>query len=331
VLRATTLSVALLTSRVQAAWTSVALPPLSQNFGSYRMGHLTDGSLVYGSNNDLDLQQGGIASSVFGDYTNALPWDPSSVAIFSNTLGAIGQGTFGASAIYTFNPSNLATPFTPIPGVSIQNYSVAFRDATSLYIGGNNGSASNGFGVQQHAISYVKLDGSANKRIIDNISLFSGDFAVDIAGNLYVSDNDDLKLYKFTPLQLTTAILGSPLSITDGQFIATLNKNGSLAVDAKGRIWSAGFQTIGIDMFDPAAGKTTTFVPALSNSDYTVATFSTASDDYVAFINASGSGAGSTLTYGIETTRNLIPEPAAGALLLFGLGTFAAHRRRTPR
>jgi len=317
----------LASTSLHAAWTSFNLPPLSQSFGSYWAGHMSDGRLVYGSNSDLDLQSS-FGSSTLLDYNNAGTWDPSALAIFSNSIGAIGQGTFGASSIYLFDPSNLATGFTAISGVTIQNYGLAFRDSSSLYVAGLNGSQMNIFALPKHSVSYVTTDGSVNKVIIDNVSDFSGNIALDLAGNLYVSNNDDGGLYKFTAAQLSAAISGTALGIGDGQFLTTIAQNSSLAVDSLGRIITAGYGGTGIDIYDPANNTHTNLMPALANQNYVVSTFSDGVQSYIAYINASGSSTGSTLTYGYDTVANVVPEPGSVLLLCIGVAGVLGRRRR---
>jgi hypothetical protein len=313
----------LFTVPARAAWTSLALPDLGTDFGSYHMGHTADGRLIYGSDNDLDRQVGFQLSGAVAltDYQNAGVWFPSSVSLFNDTLGVVGQGAYGASQIYVFNPSDLATPFTAIPNVTLQDYSVLFRDASSLYVGGLNGTGG------KHAVSYVTLAGTS-QLLIDDISTYSGDMALDSAGNLYISNNDDLSLYEFPAAQLSIAIATHrTLTLADGAFLTKLHRNASLAVDAQGRIWSAGYQGSGLEMFDPANGIFTPFTPALDNSTYVVSTFSIGPTSYVGFINASGYFQGSTLTYGFDLVENLVPEPGSGALLLLGLAVFVRRRR----
>lgn len=313
-------------SALHASWTVETLPSLPVDFASYRAAQMSNGSVIYGTSNQLS--RGSATGSPFSlqSYTGAgagTPWDPSSISLYSDTLGAIGAGTFGPSSIYLFNPSDLATSFTPISSLSLQNYTIAFRDANSLFVGGNNGSGGS------HAVSYVTTNGLVNKVIIDNISTYSGDFAIDLAGNLYVSDNDDLKLYKFTASQLATAISGPALAITDGQYLTTLSKNGSLAVDGLGRIWSSGYQGSGLDLFDPLAGTTTALLPGLNNSNYVVQTFLSGGESYVGYLNAGGYLAGASLTYGTQKASAVVPEPSSGALLMAaGLAALARRRRR---
>ena len=130
----------------------------------------------------------------------------------------------------------------------MQNYSGVFRNATSLYVGGGNGANST------HAISYVDLTTQTTKVIIDDISTYSTGFARDAAGNLYVGDNDNNSVYKFTATQLSLAISGTPLTIADGTFVyQSINSLGSMAVDASGRI--------GPLAFSPTACKYMTLYP----------------------------------------------------------------------
>ncbi|MGV3533277.1 MAG: PEP-CTERM sorting domain-containing protein [Chthoniobacteraceae bacterium] len=320
---------ALLGTQAVAEWTTFSLPPLAQDYASYRTAHLADGNLVYASNDDLDLQTNFKEASLV-DYANAGTWYPSDVAVRGN-VGAIGNGAFVGGTISLFDPANVATAFTPIAGVNIQNYSLEFRDAQGLYVGGANATETTGFG-KMHSLSYVSLDGAVNKLIIDNISMFSGDFAVDVQGNLLVTDDDDNRLYRFTPAQIDAAISGAPLSITDGEYVTTLAKTASLAVDGLGRIWSAGFEEEGIDVFDPANGVSVRHYPAggapgADNPNYVVDTFIKDGESYVSYLNASGASKDSTLTYGYEKAVALVPEPTS-AMLLASSALFLVARRR---
>lgn len=308
---------------LRAAWTSLSLPDLPVDFGSYQMAHLADGRLIYATDGDIDRQATfqSTGAVVLEDFTNALPWFPSSVSIFSDTLGVVGKGNFGASQLYTFDPSNLATPFTPIPNVTLQDYSVLFRDANSLYVGGANGTGG------KHAISHVTLDGTS-RLLIDDISTFSGAMALDSQGNLFVTDNDDLALYQFPAAQLSLAISAqSTLTLEDGVFLTTLSRNSSLAIDSNGRVWASGFQGAGLEMFDPGNGIFTSFTPALANTNYIVSAFEIGGTGYVGYLNASNFFQGSAMTYGFDLVENLVPEPSTGALLLLSLSVFARRRR----
>lgn len=321
---------ALLGSQAVAEWTTFSLPPLAQPFATYRAAHLTDGRLVYASNDDLDLQVA-FGAGAISDYENAGTWFPSDVAVRGN-VGAIGNGVFTGGTISLFDPTNLATTFTPIAGVNLQNYSLEFRNDQGLYVGGANATETTDFG-KMHALSYVSLDGAVNKVIIDNISMFSGDFAIDLQGNLLVTDDDDNKLYRFTPAQIDAAIAGAPLAITQGELITTLVKTASLAVDGLGRVWSAGFEEAGIDVYDPVNGLNVTLYPtggtsAADNTNYVVNTFTKDGESYVSYLNASGATKDSTLTYGYDKAVALVPEPATG-LFLAGAAVFLVARRRS--
>ena len=100
-------------------------------------------------------------------------------------------------------------------------------------------------------------------------------------------------------------------------------------MDGLGRIWSAGFQINGIDVYDPADGGLANFIPDQPNDNYVVSTFSVGANNYVGYLDASGSTAGSALTYGYDSVTNLVPEPTAGALLVIGLAAISGRRRRS--
>jgi hypothetical protein len=310
---------------VQADWTTIPLPPLAATFSSYQMGHLPDGRLVYGSQNDLD-RQSSFGSSTLLDYTTAGSWDPSDIAVFSDTLAVLGQGTFAASKLFRFDPSQIGTGFTEIAGGPLQNYSLSFYDAASLLVGGGNGTSG------RHAILHVPLDGGARKILLDDISLYSGAFTLDLQGNLYVVDDDDLKLYKILANELATALASSsPLTLNGRSALTTLAADGSLAVDSLGRVWSAGYQFEGLDLFDPSSGTSTRFLPENNPSVqdfYVVSTFSSGTQSYVAYLNAEGPNAGASLSYGYDQAANLVPEPSAATLVLLAFAAGAACARK---
>src|SRR5688500_7646336 len=129
---AITFSVLGATSAV-ADWTKLPLPPLAQSFATYRAAHTPAGLLVYASNNDLDVQTS-FGAAELADSANVGTWWPSDVAV-RGTVGAIGSGDFIGGTISLFDAVNLATAFTPIAWVNIQNYSLEFRDTAGLYVG----------------------------------------------------------------------------------------------------------------------------------------------------------------------------------------------------
>jgi hypothetical protein len=330
VLVAVALATASLHSTSFADWTQFSLPNLSDAFAPTAITALPDGRYVFAMQGAY-YRQDAFGAPGFTAYSNVSPGDnadPSFLAVWDATRALAGGGGFGASDLYRFDPSALTSPAFTAQGLSLQNYSGVFRDAASLYVGGGNGSAGNGFGGQKHSISFVDLATATSKVIIDNVSTFSGAFAQDAAGNLYVGNTDNGNVYKFTAAQLSLAITGSALTLADGALVYhSINSLGTMAVDALGRIWTSGFLANGLQVYDPLTGIETTIVPALTNANYMVTAFSVDGQGYVAYANqANPFQSGTAQYYGFMA----VPEPATWVLVVAGLGVVAAIRcRRT--
>jgi len=319
---AVALATASVVSQASADWTQFSLPNLTDAFSPTAVTVLPDGQYVFANEGAYYLQDA-FGSAGYAAFSNTSPGngaDPSFLAVWDSTHAIAGGGGFGASDLYRFNPSSLTAPSFTAQGLSLQNFSGVFRDANSLYVGGENGSNST------HAISYVDLTTDTFKVIIDNISTFSCAFAQDAAGNLYVGDNDNQKVYKFTAAQLSLAISGAPLSITDGTFLyQSGNSLGSMAVDGLGRIWSSGFLENGLQVYDPSLNTETTVIPDLTNANYMVTTFSVSNQSYVAYTDEANPFQGGTAQYyGFEA----VPEPGTFGLVFTGLAALAVYRRK---
>ena len=198
---------------------AVCLPNLADVYSPTAVANLPDGRYIFANEGNYYLQDA-FGSASYTAYSNVAPGnnaDPSFIAVWDSTHAIAGGGTFGTSDLYSFNPSSTLAPTFTANGLSLQNYSGVYRDANSLYVGGVNGTGST------HAISYVNLNTETTKVIIDNISTYSGGFARDAAGDLYVGDTDNGNVYEFTAAQLTLAISGSALSITNGTFVHQFN------------------------------------------------------------------------------------------------------------
>ncbi|HTS16791.1 MAG TPA: PEP-CTERM sorting domain-containing protein [Verrucomicrobiae bacterium] len=307
-------------SQASADWTQFSLPNLADIYSPTAIANLPDGRYIFANEGNY-YQQDAFGSAGYTAYSNTAPGnnaDPSFLAVWDSTHAVAGGGMFGSSDLYGFNPSSTTSPAFTANGLSIQNYSGVYRDATSLYVGGLNGS---GF---THAISYVNLTTETTKVIIDDVSTYSGGFARDAAGDLFVGDTDNGDVYEFTAAQLTLAISGPALSIADGTFVHQFGTGlGTLAVDAQGRIWSAGYAVNGLQMFDPATDTETDVIPGLTNANYMVTTFSVGGQGYAAYTDEVNPGqAGTAQYYGFEA----IPEPGTLVLTLAGFAALAACR-----
>lgn len=314
----------------RASWIQFELPHLSQPFGGTALAHLPDGSYVFAETGNLYLQDAWGAASYTAFDNEPSGMDPSFVAVWDGTMAAAGHGGWGASAIYTFNPSVPTSPgFTNI-GVTLQNFHGVFREGLSLYTGG----ADTGPGGDHHGIRYLTLDGSVNRMVVDDVSVYSAGFAIDSDGNLYVGDNDDGRVYRFTKAQLDGAIGGTPLLVGDGEMIHDFGDGGnigSLAVDADGRVWAAGWQENGIKVYNASLGQEFTYVPNLDNANYKVATFSRAGTSYAAWLNQANPFSGDTEQYYgyAPSAEYAIPEPSVLAMsLVGGLAALLLWRRK---
>lgn len=309
-----------------AAWTEFALPDLSGSYSPFAIGHLSDGRYVYAEGGQFYRQDawGAAASSAYSGEPGGV--DPSFVAVRNDGLAAAGGGGFGASALYSFDPSNLASPgFTASP-FALPNYQGVFRDDQGLFINGVYSGFTNG-------ITYVTLDGATNKLVVRDMSTFSAGFALDAAGNLYVGDNDDGRVYRFSAAQLDAAIAGTPLTVADGTFVHDFGSGGdigSMAVDGLGRVWVAGYLANGIRTYNPDLDQEFAYTPNLTNANYFVASFTRGGESYVAFVNESDPSTGGTgMTYGYDLASGLaVPEPATWALAAVGSALLFCRYRK---
>lgn len=311
-----------------ASWIQFDLPTLSSAWGPTALAHLPDGRYVFAENGSFYLQDAWNSAS-YSAYSGEPSTDPSFIGIYDGTHAVAGRGTWAASDMDVFDPSSLSSPGFSSVGVSLQNYHGVIRDASSVYVGGSD----TGVGGNHHGIRYVTLDGSVNKVVIDDISVYSCGFAIDAGGNLYVGDNDDGCVYRFTAAQLGGAIAGSALSIGDGEFIYDFGGGGNLgtlAVDGHGRVWATGWQQVGLKVYNPSLAQEFTYVPGLANTDYKVAAFYREGVPYIAYLNQANAGQnGSAQYYGFdEAAAYAIPEPGTLALLGTGVLLTVIHVRR---
>jgi hypothetical protein len=328
-LSAAVLAVAVVTvsfvSRTFADWTQFALPDLADVYSPTAIANLPDGQYIFANEGNYYLQDA-FGSASYTAYSNTAPGnnaDPSFIAVWDSTHAIAGGGTFGPSDLYSFNPSSTSNPSFTANGLSLQNYAGAYSSATSLYVGGANGTD----GV--NAISYVNLPSETTKVIVDDAGQYSSGIAIDGAGNLYVGDNDNGNVYEFTAAQLSLAISGSALALSNGTLLCQFDNGiGTLAVDSQGRIWSAGYAANGLEVFYPSTDSETDVVPGLTNANYMVTTFSVGGQGYVAYTDQlDPSQAGTAQYYGFEA----IPEPGAFGLVFTGLAGLAVYRRKRVR
>lgn len=311
-------------ANAQSAWTKIDLGATSAEWFTAAFGNLPDGRLVYGEHGNIYLQDSW-GSSTFNSFSSAPSgMDPAFISVYNNSTAVIGSGGWGTSDVYSFTPNTVDSSFSLV--ANIQNYDAALRDEISFYIGGPSTGAEN----DRHGIRYMTIDGLINEVVIDDISAYSSGMALDAVGNLYVADNDDDKVFRFTSTQMQNAISGTTLSITDGELIYDFDMGltGSLAIDAEGALWLAGWGGSGIYRYDPLTDRIDNFLPGAGNTNYKVGTFSDGAKSYVAYLNADGTATGSQLSYGY-IDASVIPEPGTLMMVLAGITMLYARRLRS--
>lgn len=308
----------------RASWIQFNLPNLTFPYGGTALAHLPDGRYLFGECGNMYLQDSwnGAAYSAFSGEPSFV--DPSFIAILDDSLGVIGAGGAGYSEFYSFDPDNIASVFSNV-GTNY-NFHGVLRDSGSLYVNGAS------WTQPTNAVYYTTIGGGTNRLVIDNVSLYSAGMALDLAGNLYVADNDDGAVYKFTALQLDAAITGAPLTLANGEFVHDFGDGGnvgSLAVDGLGHIWTAGWNQEGLKVYNPSLDQEFTYIPGLSNANYKVATFARGGTNYIAYLNQADPGhSGTAQTYGFDAIElYAIPEPGTFFMigvagLIFGIKTW---------
>lgn len=297
------------------SWTTLALPN-TNNWNSIAITHLSDGRFIYGHDGTL-LLQNTFGSNATTPFTNAPSGD---YAFITPTF--LAGGAWGGAPIYAFDGTNTATSFTNLG--TRQNYAGVNFSSGLLLVGTNgaNGTSS---------LAYF-TSGNNLQTIIDNISTYSGGIALDANGDVYIADNDDLKIYRFTNAQITNAITNnSTLDLTQGTLLGNLGVSGSLAVDiANNRLYAAGWQSNGIQVLDLSTNQTGTLVPGPANANYQVTVFSDGTNTYLGWLNRSGYSGGDTVIYGYALANTIpIPEPSALALAVMALLTALRFRRNS--
>ncbi|AKJ65612.1 PEP-CTERM sorting domain-containing protein [Kiritimatiella glycovorans] len=312
-------------------WTTYTLPDNAGLFNTWALGHTTSGQFIYGDHGNLYVQDA-FGGSSYTEYDNSpvAGTDPAFITTYDADTAVLGKGGWGASALVSFDPSDTGTAFSS-GSFTLQGYRGVFHDETSMYIAGANGNEyTNGFGGFSNNLMYVALDGSTSKVIINDYSQYSCGFTKDSLGNLYVGDNDDGRVYKFTAAQISGAISGDALEITDGELICDFGLGGdigSLAVDADGVLWGAGWGHTGLKCYDQDSESFYTWTPGYDTTAYLADTFSYGGSNYVGFASADGSDPGVDVMYGFAEV-GAVPEPATMLLLLPGMGGILALRRR---
>ena len=256
-------------------WKTIRLPDLPEGgtevtFRSPQFDILPDGRLIYGQGRYLEgtpsrfRMQDAMGSPKTMEIAGLEDFDPSFIAIKDATTALIGSGGWMAEDVYTFDPSDPGgTPYTST--AVMLNYQGSYWSNPDTATEGWLVVGTNGVG-SVNALSFVSLDGTVNKVIIDDISTYSSGMAVDELGNVYVATfelNEALdSVYRFTATQIEQAIAASTLTRNDGLFVYAFPSASALAVDAQGRLWAGGFSVDNeVHVYDPSTRGQKIVVP----------------------------------------------------------------------
>ncbi|MCX6907057.1 MAG: NHL repeat-containing protein [Verrucomicrobia bacterium] len=241
--------------------------------------------------------------------------DPAGVVLHDGYLYVANQ--IGGT-IYKFNSSGEGTPF--VTGLSYPG-GLAIGNDGHLYVANQTGPS-----IYEYEFG-APGSGTEFAGVTDGLDNPIG-LAFDGGGNLFVANYGDNRILKFNP--------SGGVSV----FATGLSGPAGLAFDDNGYLYVAN-QTAGtIDKFDPLGGRTQ-FASMGVNSNPTGLAFDSNTNLYVANsgsntivkIDASGNWvvfADTHLSgpqFLVVTELPLVPEPATGSLLTWGLATFFLRRR----
>ncbi|MCS7008481.1 MAG: hypothetical protein N2035_09795 [Chthoniobacterales bacterium] len=297
------------------SWTILNLPN-TVSWNTISLTHLPDGRFIYSHDGSIFLQNS-FGSNATTSFTNAPSGDYAFI-----TTSFVAAGAWGAAPIYSYNSSNTSTTFTNLG--SRQNYA-GVNYGSGLLLVGNNGNNNTS------SLAYF-TSGNNLQTIIDNISTYSGGIALDANGDVYLADDDDLLLYRFTNTQITNAISNNTtLTLSQGTLLGNLGVSASIAVDiANNRLYAAGYQINGIRVLDFSTNQTGTLIPGPNNANYQVSFFSDGTNTYLGWLNRSGYSGGDTVLYGYALASTIpIPEPSTASIAL--LATLALLRTLNSR
>ena len=283
-------------------WTSAEVGTLVSNgYYTVTFDHLPDGRFVLGSQNTLSVQ------TTFGSpVSTAIPkngvnFDPSFLSVAANGDALLGTGGFGGpSYVHKFTTHGVQAPAL----ATLQNYSAVYRhSATAAHrgwlVGGTNAAG------PKHNVTFVSLDGSVIGAVTLDLCTYSSGISVDAAGALYVglfelSDSpaaaDANVVLKFTGAQVESAIAAivnespAPLPRGASQFVYKFDGASSIAIDALGRVWAAGFSDPHIQIYDPNTGAVLVEEPnhgdtkGFGPNAYQVKAFAQGGQNYMAFL-----------------------------------------------
>lgn len=315
-------------------WQTLAIGKMvADQVNATAFAHLPDGRFVLGAQGALSLQNTWGFSGKTAMATGGVEFDPSFLAVrpdgASALLGA-GGGFGGMTGVYRFDPAQPSLPLTTAPLAELQNYAgVYWRSPGGLQagwiLGGTNGPAG------RHRLTFLSDDGSKSGFLTEDLSTYSSGLAVDESGNVFAAlyelpgspdAAESERVLKFTLSQMENAVSAilsgnpAPLAKSDGQRVFRFDSASSLAVDARGRLWAAGFHAEQVQIYDPSTGASRRLKPdhdSIAGGQgvlYQVSTFTRNGEPYAAFLAQDEFGIpGTDILYGITPLSAVtVPE-----------------------
>lgn len=326
-------------------WQTLAIGKMAADqVNTTAFAHLPDGRFVLGAQGTLSVQNAWGLAAKTGIPTGVVEFDPSFIAVRDDGTSALlgaGGGFGGLTGLHAFNPSQASLPLATAPLAELQNFSGVYWRSPALgqagwIIGGTNGPGG------RHRLTFLSEDGSRSGFLTDDLSTYSSGLAADESGNVFAAlyelpgspdAAESERVLKFPATRIGNAVSAilsgnpAPLAKSDGQPVFRFDSASSLAVDAAGRLWAAGFRAEQVQIYDPATGASRRLVPdhePIAGGDgvlYQVSTFTRNGVPYAAFLAQDEFGTpGTDILHGITPLSAVtVPEThASWAAFQFG-------------
>lgn len=253
-------------------------------------------------------------------YTVATPrFDFGTFVFGSFVVWESGQVFFGESTTGAIRALKADLSIDPLGNVAA-NYDVAFAGG-ALFISHNPGGS-----AAQNKVSRFDLvpDGGGGLMLgaadltIDTPDDYSGPLEFDAAGNLFYGGSGSFAhpdLHRFGAAEVAAAAGAGPTQALDAAHLHLANGvNAYLASDGTDGLWQTNFGTLNL------IGATTPTTAVIATTTGSIGHLDRVGSEL--FVAVTNSGFNRSSVYAV------VPEPAAGLLLLLGLSAFARRRFR---
>ena len=315
-----------------AIWQTLTLASLlPEEVNSSTFTHLPDGRFVLGAQGQLSQQStwGAAIRSPVGN--GGVSFDPAFLAVrdASAILLGAGGGFGGTTGVHFLNPAEASPALTSAPLASLQNFSgvwwqSSLANRSGWLVAGTNGPTG------KNNLTFLSADGRHRGPVTGEISTFSSGLAADAAGNVFaalyeLSGPDSDRVLRFSAAQVDAAVAAvlagtpAPLAKASATPFFQFDSASSLAVDALGRLWAAGFKVNHLQVYDPATGASRRIIPdhapmaGVTDPLYQIQAFSRLGEAYLAFLATDEEGKpGTPVLHGIAPLSHLtVPESLA--------------------